>query len=186
LSWSSVSSKNNIHIEPVIQIFCKDIDNKNVYVRLGALSTILVEFVNNITDDDLVEIFHVYRPKYAASSIINSSISMRGATIDNYEDYDKELSEFEQDPEGLLSSFWKARNIKVYGWIYVEKYEILKRKYTKCDIEIKTSEEFVYPYVNDLKISTNKLFWYIETISPDRNFTDTENINHEILLILKI
>jgi len=183
LSWSSVSSKTNIYVTPSIQIFCKDINNNSVYVRLDALSTILVEFVDDINDDDLVDIFNIYQPKYAASSLINDAIFMGGATLDNYENYDKELSGFGQDPEGLLSSFWKARNIKPYSWIFIESYELLKRQYTNCDIQIKTCEEFVYPYSNDLKISTGKLFFDIEVFSSDRNFTDAKNPAHEIFMI---
>ena len=62
----------------------------------------------------------------------------------------------------------------------------ITKKYTNCDIEIKTSEEFVHKFSSDVKISTNKLFWDIEVISPDRNFTDATNPTHEIFMISAI
>jgi len=187
LSWSSVSSKTNINIPPIIQIFCKDVDNNYVYVKLKALSTTIVEFKDDITDDDLVNIYDAYRPKAAYASLItNNSLGMRDATFNNYKNVKKELIGYEQDPQGLLSSFWKARNITPYGWIYIEKYEYLTKTNTYCDIEIRTSEEFIHNASNDFKISTNKLFFDIEVISLDRNFTDAENPSHEIFMISAI
>ena len=187
LSWSSVSSKKNIHIKPSIQIFCKDLNNKSVYVKLDALSTIILGFTDVITEENLIDIYNAYQPSYAsASSISDDSILLRDATLDNYKDVEKEINGFEQDPHGLLSSFWKARNIKPYDWIFVEKYEFITKKYTNCDIEIKTSEEFIHKFSSDVKISTNKLFWDIEVLSPDRNFTDAKNPTHEIFMISAI
>jgi hypothetical protein len=188
LSWSSVSSKTNVHIPPIIQIFCIDLKGQYVYVRLDALSTIIVEYKDDITDDDVVDIYSSYQPKDIYASLITSkSIIMRDATFDNYNNVKKELNGFEQDPQGLLSSFWKARNIKPYSWIYVEKYEPLKKKYTNCDIEIKTREEFIYSTSKDIIIKTRKLFWDIEVISDsDRNFTDATNPTHEIFMISAI
>ena len=118
LSWSSVSSKTNIHIEPSIQIFCKDLNGNQVYVKLKANSTIIVEFKDIIEEEDLIDIFSAYNPKDASTSLISgNSIMMRDAIVDNYEDAENKISEFEQDPQGILSSFWKARNIKPYQWI---------------------------------------------------------------------
>jgi len=185
LSWSSVSPKNNIHISPSIQIFCKDVNNKSYYVRIKALSTILVEF-NDLTDDDLIDMYKIYQPEQVAASAINNTIYMRDATLENYKNFDKEIKGFIQDPQGLLSSFWKARNIKPYGWIFIEEYEFLKKKYTNCDIEITTSEEYIHNFSSDVILSTNKLFWDIEVFSPDRNFTDATNPTHEIFMISAI
>ena len=184
LSWSVVSSKTNIYVTPAIQIFCVDLNNNSVYVRVDALSTSIVEFEDDITDDDIIDIRNKYQPKdLYASLITNKSIMMRDPTFDNYKNVKSQVTGFEQDPQGLLSSFWKERNIKPYSWIYIEKYEVLKKKYTNCDIEIRTNEEFVYNTSNDKKIYTNKLFWDIEVISTDRNFTDAEIPEHEIFMI---
>jgi len=188
LSWSSVSSKTNIHIDPIIQIFCKDLNNNSVYVKLKANSTIIIEFENDIIEDDLIDIYESYQPISAYASLIsNKCIAMRNPKFKNYQNLKKEIIGFEQDPDGLLSSFWKARNITPYQWIYIEKYEYLNKKNTYCDIEIKTSEEFIYNVSNDLQkfpiISTNKLFFDIEVISPDRNFTDAKILTHEIFMI---
>lgn len=183
LSWSSVSSKNNIYIKPAIQIFCKDLQNRNVYLKLDALTTNILEFNDAITDEEVVSIYNSYEPKDVSLSIINDhTLAMREPV---FEDLNKEIANFKQDPQGLLSSFWEVRNIKPYSWIYVEKYEYLIKKNTNCDIEIKTSEEFIHS-VKDKKlddIKTTKLFWDIETISTDGNFTDAENPAHEIFMI---
>lgn len=187
ISWSSVSSKTNVHIDPIIQIFCKDLNGLYVFVKVKALSTIIIEFKDDINEKDLVNIYDAYKPSNAyAGSLSNKVIAMRNANFDNYENVNKEISGFEQDPDGLLSSFWKARNIKPYDWIYVDKYELLTKTNTYCDIEIRTTEDSIYNASNDMKIVTNKLFFDIEVISPDRNFTDAKNPTHEIFMISAI
>ena len=184
LSWSSVSSKNNIHITPSIQIFCVDINNKSVYVRLEALSTTILGFKNDITKEDFDNIQDTYQPKEVAGSrIFDNVVAMRNPTLNYFISDENQINAFEQDPQGLLSSFWEVRHLKPYDWIYVEKYELLNKKYTNCDIEIRTEEKYVHSFSSDVKISTRKLFWDIEVISPDRNFTDAKNPAHEIFMI---
>lgn len=181
ISWSVVSSKNNIYVNPAIQIFCIDVNGSSCYVRLEAVSTVLLEFKDVITEDDLKNINDEYQPKDSSLSLTNDyAISLRGVNINKlkYTDYLK-------DSQGLLSSFWEARNIKPYSWIYIKEYEFLTNKYTIMDIELLTKEEFIYPVeeIEKFDFSTRKLFFDIEVISHDRNFTDAKVLSHEIFMI---
>lgn len=180
LSWSVVSSKNT-NILPSIQIFCIDKEGQSVYVRLQALSTYIIEFKEDINEDSVME---TLQPSTIAYSAVNDyAMELRSPTFEYYEKLQDKIKAFEKDPQGLLASFWEARQIKPYSWIYIEKYESLTKKVSKCDIEIRTYEEFVFNSDKIYQIMTKKLFWDIEVYSPDRNFTDANNPTHEIFMI---
>lgn len=179
LSWSVVSSKYT-DVPPAIQIFCVDENGRSVYVRFPALSTYIMEFKNDINE----EIINVLQPQNIYYSAVNEqAIELRSPSFKQYDSIKDKISAFEKDPQGLLASFWESKNIKPYSWIYVEQYQLLTKKVSKCDVEIKTQEEFVFATEDDYPIITKKLFWDIEVYSPDRNFTDATNLAHEIFMI---
>ena len=201
ISWSSVnpSISGKKGIIPSIQIFGYTSDYRTVYIRIPRQSTFILRFATTIDDEMKNSITEILNPLHIKTSTINSEILIVRAPelspieLTSNPDFEELATwiEAKQDPYGELESFWEARDISPYEWIIIEKYAPIPGKYTSCDLNIRSEEEYIsnvdYINLSDInlpEISPRLFFWDIETFaSRPGEFPDASNPDDSIFMI---
>lgn len=199
--WSSVNPdanalKTNPALFPSIDIFGYTSDERTIYIRIPRKSTFILKFSEEI-DESLVSDFNdILNPSYIKLSSLDSKVIIIRAPelspmelIDNsnYEGLATWI-EAKQDPYGSVESLWESREISPYEWLTISKYVPLPGKYTSCDFNIRTDEDYISSVNNsDIKfpnITPRLLFWNVESyISGSENFPTSSNPNNYIAAI---
>jgi len=184
--------------------FCRNERNEVVYLRIKDIGmTLTLKYNNILDDDDLIDIADGFSgDDIDVSNLDRSVVSIRNPLLTDEQSGKMRYKEAIVNPGGSLHNFWKARNILPYQWIYVDNYRHIKsdtRTCVSCHHEIETKESNIFPsnHPDNLESTLSKLypgmgkglssstilFWDIESISPDRQFTDANKESDRIVSI---
>lgn len=201
ISWSSVNPsagalKANPSLFPSIQVFGYTSDGRTVYVRIPRKSTFILKFGQEIDEEMVSNLTDILNPTSIRPSYLDSKILIIRAPelspMDLTANPDFEglatWTEAQQDPYGEVEALWEAREIGPYEWISIEKYAPIPGKYTSCDLNIRTDEDYIHS-VGDVDIEFPDIFprlffWDIETFSSKPGeFPSSTNPDDFIALI---
>lgn len=206
--------------------FCRNRENDAVFIKIAMCTTLLLEYPSELSIDDIADIIDEFVPDDIIQSkrdptiiwmrnpvmteeyTVEGKLCQSATSIPTCASTGEEIMTNDKwinsriDPEGVLASFWRARNLNPYGWMLVKEYKALDvRSLTKtnrfykrpsdqsicisCSIEIMANENDIFPADNIVieEVGRTVLFWDIESISPSRQFTDPTKPEDRITLI---
>lgn len=171
ISWSIVNPDANSMaksslIFPAIEIFGYTIDNQTVYIKIPRKTTYILRFTEVIDTDIISHISDIFTPTYIKCSDLDPFILIIRTPQLSINTPIVTWIEAKQDPFGEIESFWESKEIGPYEWLEINSYTPIPGKFTSCDINIRTEEEFVHPYDDETpEIYPRIIFWTLSLSS---------------------
>lgn len=185
VSWSTLyPSTSEIEKDPSlfpsIEVFGYTSDGRSIYLRILHKSTFIFKFKNDVTDET---IYNLDNPEDIKISTIDPKVMIiRSNQVP--EVIKAEARSF--DPYGELASFWEAKEIGPYEWLSINKYSPLYGKYTTCDFNMKTEEDYISVADDSFDIPLKLFFWDIETYSPTLGKFPSSNNPDDVITMISI
>jgi len=197
--WSAVNpsaslTKINPSLFPAIQIFGYTPDKRTIYVRIPRKSTFILKFGESVDEDIVNNITDILNPTSVRPSYMDPNIIVVRApelspieltANPNYEGLATWI-DVKQDPYGEVESLWETRDLSPYEWLSISKFAPIPGKYTDCDINIITDEDYISSasYIDFPSIFPRLFFWDIEVFtSKQGEFPNSSNSDDFIFMI---
>jgi len=136
-----------------IDIFAYTIDGRTIFIRLKTHSTYSITFVHPITSDMIKDITDTFKPSFITISkpenLLLRTSKSSSIPLLNYDT-------IQQDPFGVIESFWQSLQIGPYEWLEIQKYTPFSSD-SASDLSIQTEDIYISPLNDTIPNSSERM-----------------------------